>query len=47
MEKLLSLNKEFNIDGVITKANITIPAVMRLYIHDLVIFYLGCDIRRL
>ena len=40
LRKLLSLNKEINNNGNITNASMLIPAVIRLYIHDLIIFYL-------
>jgi len=41
LRDLLSLNKKFNINGDIVSLNMTIPSIIRLYIHDLIIFYLN------
>ena len=41
LRDLLSLNKKFNIHGDIVSVNVTIPSIIRIYLHDLIIFYLN------
>ena len=41
LRQLVSLNKKFNKNGIITDVNISMPAILRVYLHDLIIFYLN------